>query len=90
MNTAEYEQLAPGSEVLCGNPDKHEPHDVVPIIPGLARGVRKVFRCIGNLGCCPTCKGTGNDGSPDTGGQCWDCRGTGHCHEGPCTEEARS
>jgi hypothetical protein len=30
--------------------------------------------------CCPTCKGTGVDGTSYSNGMCWDCRGTGHCH----------
>lgn len=37
-------------------------------------------------GCCTACGGTGKDvTAPETGGQCWDCRGTGHPHEGDCT-----
>lgn len=35
-------------------------------------------------GCCSTCKGTGNSNDIETNGKCWDCYGTGHCHEGPC------
>ncbi|WMI33702.1 hypothetical protein SEA_PATELGO_69 [Streptomyces phage Patelgo] len=32
-------------------------------------------------GCCPTCDGTGNSSDIETSGKCWDCYGTGHCHE---------
>lgn len=36
-------------------------------------------------GCCGHCDGYGGDASaPETGGMCWDCRGTGHPHTGPC------
>lgn len=36
-------------------------------------------------GCCETCAGTGIDSSsPETNGQCWECRSTGHNHAGPC------
>ena len=35
-------------------------------------------------GCCTTCGGTGTSGDVETNGQCWDCRGTGHTHDGPC------
>jgi hypothetical protein len=36
-------------------------------------------------GCCGHCDGFGSDPSaPETGGLCWDCRGTGHPHLGPC------
>lgn len=34
-------------------------------------------------GCCGHCDGEGGDPSaPETGGLCWDCRGTGHPHLG--------
>jgi hypothetical protein len=36
-------------------------------------------------GCCGACDGYGRDASaPETGGMCWDCRGTGHAHDGRC------
>lgn len=36
-------------------------------------------------GCCGNCDGFGVDPSaPETGGRCWDCRGTGHAHTGRC------
>lgn len=44
-------------------------------------------------GCCSACGGTGNSGDDATpGGQCWDCRMTGHAHaqDSPCESEARS
>jgi hypothetical protein len=31
-------------------------------------------------GCCSSCDGTGINGDETTGGQCWDCRSTGHAH----------
>jgi len=36
-------------------------------------------------GCCDTCGGTGKSYDPDTNGLCWDCRGTGHPHDGKCS-----
>lgn len=38
----------------------------------------------GGRGCCDGCQGTGISGDQQTGGKCWDCRGTGHAHDGPC------
>lgn len=36
---------------------------------------------LGLTGCCTDCDGHGRDpGSPDTGGRCWSCYGTGHPH----------
>lgn len=32
-------------------------------------------------GCCGSCGGSGRSNDPQTGGQCWDCRGSGHLHE---------
>lgn len=32
-------------------------------------------------GCCDSCDGTGSSLTPETSGQCWDCRGTGHPHD---------
>lgn len=37
-----------------------------------------------DLGCCTHCDGWGIDGTPETGGLCADCRGTGHAHPGAC------
>ena len=40
-------------------------------------------------GCCTPCEGWGLGGpasGPDTRGRCWECRGTGHPHDGPCAE----
>lgn len=40
-------------------------------------------------GCCTPCEGWGLGGpasGPDTRGSCWECRGTGHSHGGPCAE----
>jgi hypothetical protein len=43
-------------------------------------------RTHGREGCCGACDGRGHDiSAPETGGLCWDCRGTGHPHLGPCT-----
>ncbi len=40
-------------------------------------------------GCCTDCDGFGVDeSSPETGGRCWSCYGTGHVHEGPCIDIA--
>lgn len=40
-------------------------------------------------GCCTDCDGFGVDASsPETGGRCWSCYGTGHVHEGPCIDIA--
>lgn len=47
-------------------------------------------RTHGREGCCGACDGRGRDASaPETGGQCWDCHGTGHPHAGPCTPTLR-
>jgi hypothetical protein len=47
------------------------------VTPGL-RARLKVLR----RGCCTTCDGYGRDmAAPETGGRCWDCYGTGHCHD---------
>jgi hypothetical protein len=36
-------------------------------------------------GCCGACGGDGVDPSAyESNGQCWDCRGTGHAHDGRC------
>lgn len=33
-------------------------------------------------GCCGACAGEGTDPwAPETGGRCWDCYATGHCHD---------
>lgn len=46
------------------------------------RQVRRAARCECWPGCCASCTGTGEDVSAvETGGKCWDCRGTGHAHE---------
>jgi hypothetical protein len=36
-------------------------------------------------GCCTSCGGLGvTSDAPETGGRCWDCKGTGHPHVGAC------
>lgn len=40
----------------------------------------------GERGCCSACNGTGYSGEEATGGQCSDCRATGHAH-GPVTPD---
>lgn len=35
-------------------------------------------------GCCDSCGGTGTSDDASTSGKCWDCRGTGHPHDGVC------
>jgi hypothetical protein len=42
--------------------------------------IRWVFGLLHRKGCCPSCKGTGSSYDVETGGRCWDCFGTGHCH----------
>ena len=47
-------------------------------------------RTHGREGCCGACDGRGRDlAAPETGGQCWDCRGSGHAHVGPCSPTLR-
>jgi hypothetical protein len=41
------------------------------------------------LGCCSGCGGEGSTNDAETGGRCWDCRGTGCAHPDPCTETVR-
>jgi hypothetical protein len=85
VTPAEYAALSSRAEVLCSDAEPHIRHDVVPILPHTEPGLRKVFVCIG-VGCCQACDGTGASGDDAVpSGQCWDCRGTGHAHEGPCT-----
>lgn len=42
------------------------------------------MKSIQNEGCCYTCNGTGTSFDIETNGQCWDCYGTEHVHEGEC------
>ena len=46
-------------------------------------------RPMSDVGCCSSCSGTGSGGpgaGPETNGRCWDCRGSGCAHDGPCEE----
>lgn len=45
---------------------------------------REVVVALSVEGCCGACSGTGVSGEIETNGLCWDCRGTGHAHAGPC------
>jgi len=40
----------------------------------------KIRWALHRKGCCTSCDGTGSSHDVETGGRCWDCYGTGHCH----------
>lgn len=52
----------------------------------LAQLVADAERRLNLRGCCTACDGYGVDiDSIETNGKCWDCYGTGHCHDGSCS-----